>query len=77
MGTWSVSQKLPGFRRFVGITYSATFYNLLHAEVLALYLQSSGHLNIKNGGFSPPVHLVFHFFQPNLAYILRFTKRLS
>ena len=25
MGTWSVSQKRSGFRRFVGITYSATF----------------------------------------------------
>ena len=25
MGTWFVSQKWSGFRRFVGITYSATF----------------------------------------------------
>ena len=25
MDTWSVSQKWSGFRRFVGITYSATF----------------------------------------------------
>ena len=25
MGTWSVSPKRSGFRRFVGITYSATF----------------------------------------------------
>ena len=25
MGTWPVSQKRLGFRRFVGITYSATF----------------------------------------------------
>ena len=40
MGTLSVSQKRSGFRRFVGITYSATFDNLSHAEVLALYLQS-------------------------------------
>ena len=39
MGTWSVSQKRSGFRRFVGISYSATFDNLSHAEVLALYLQ--------------------------------------
>ena len=35
-----VSQKQSGFRRFVGITYSATFDNLSHAKVLALYLQS-------------------------------------
>ena len=26
MGTWSVSLKRSGFRRFVGITYLATFY---------------------------------------------------
>ena len=25
MGAWSVSQKRSGFRRFVGIAYSATF----------------------------------------------------
>ena len=27
-----------------------------------------------NRGFSPPVQLVFHFFLPNLPYILRFTR---
>ena len=48
-----------------------------NVEVLVLYMQSYGHLNVKQGGFSPPVHLVFHFFPPNLAYILRFTKGLS
>ena len=46
-----------------------------------------GHINLigglvtrnppKKGGFSPPVHLVFHFFQPNLAHILRFAKGIS
>ena len=38
MGTWSVSQKWSGFQRFVRITYSATFDNFSHVEVLALYL---------------------------------------
>ena len=40
MDTSFVSQKRSGFRRFVGITYSATFGILSHAKVLALYLQS-------------------------------------
>ena len=44
---------------------------------LALYLQSLDHLNVQKGGFSPPVHLVFHFFQPNLIHILRFAKGIS
>ena len=50
---------------------------LSHSGVSALYLQYYGHLNVKKGGFNPPVHLVFHFFQPNLACILRFTKGIS
>ena len=40
MGTWSVSQKRSGFRHFVGQRIQLLLYNLSHAEVLALYLQS-------------------------------------
>ena len=63
------------FRKFFKNGYYKD--NLSHAKVLALYLQSEGHLNVKKGAFSPPVHLVFHFFQPKLAHIFRFVKGIS
>ena len=42
-------------------------------EVSALCLHSKGHINVKKGAFNHPVYLSFHFFQPNLTRILRFT----
>ena len=54
------------FRYFLMISHMPKFYPCICN--LKVTLMS------KKGGFSPPVHLVFHFFQPNLEYILRFTK---
>ena len=49
--TTSISHGVENyFPRLCGMGISdAIFDNLLHAEVLALYLQSEGHLNVKKG----------------------------
>ena len=71
-GILSVSQKRSGFQRFVGLSYSATL-DIFHMPKFQSCIYN---LKVtKKGAFTPPVLLVFHLFQPNLAYILRFAQK--